>query len=104
MQPGDSKSYPETNLGAGSKWIKHLYQDRLGQFHGGHFSNVNISALLFHQRLDNEKHVKLLVWSAPGRTKPSFQEAMKQKFKPAKKGDEFGPSCRCSSFQKSMYN
>jgi alpha-mannosidase len=92
MQSKES-DYPQTNLGAGSKWIKHLYQDRLDQFLGGHFSNVNLSALLFTHRLDDEKHVKLQVWSAPGRTKPSFQEAMKKKFKPAKKGDSFGPSC-----------
>ena len=36
----------------------------------------------------------LLRWSAPGLTKPSFEEAMKQKFKPAKKGESFGPSCQ----------
>ncbi|KDQ11808.1 glycoside hydrolase family 38 protein [Botryobasidium botryosum FD-172 SS1] len=60
---------------------------------GGHFSDVNLSSVLFTQRLDDPKHVRLQVWSAPGRTKPSFEEAIKQKFKDAKKGDSFGPSC-----------
>ncbi|CEL56677.1 hypothetical protein RSOLAG1IB_08003 [Rhizoctonia solani AG-1 IB] len=47
---------------------------------------------MFIHRVDDTDHVKLEVWSAPGRTKPSFEEAMKQDFKPAKKGQEFGPS------------
>lgn len=88
-----SASYPKENHSAGAKWIKHLTKDRLGTFNGGHFSDVNLSSVLFTHRLDNEEHVKLEVWSAPGLTKPSFEEAIKQKFKPAKKGESFGPSC-----------
>ncbi|KAL5496105.1 AMS1 [Sanghuangporus vaninii] len=85
-------SYPELNFGPGEKWIKSLTQDRLNQFTGGHFSDVNLSSVLFTHRLDGPPYVKLQVWSAPGLTKPSFEEAMKQKFRPAKKGDSFGPS------------
>lgn len=48
---------------------------------------------MFVHRIDDAKHVKLEVWSAPGLTKPSFEEAMKQEFAPAKKGQKFGPSC-----------
>lgn len=87
------ESYPELNYGSGAKWIKNLTKDRLGNFEGGHFSDVNISSVLFVHRMYNENNIKLQVWSAPGLTKPSFEEAMKQKFKPAKKGDSFGPSC-----------
>ncbi|KAF8991681.1 glycoside hydrolase family 38 protein [Cyathus striatus] len=90
-QPPPS-SYPELNFSAGAKWIKNLSKDRLGTFNGGHYSDVNLSSVLFIHRLDNAEHVKLKVWSAPGLTKPSFEEAMKQKFKSAKKGDQFGPS------------
>lgn len=102
------QSYPELNNGSGSKWIKGLTQNRLGTFIGGHFAGVNLSSVLFTHRLDNAEHVKLEVyasslntnfiylhscrWSAPGLEKPTFEEAMKQKFKPAKKGDSFGPS------------
>ncbi|KAF5391900.1 hypothetical protein D9757_001700 [Collybiopsis confluens] len=85
-------SYKEINLSGGAKWIKGLTQGRLGNFTGGHFSDQNLSSVLFTARLDDAEHVKLEVWSAPGLTKPTFEEAMKQKFKTAKKGDSFGPS------------
>ncbi|EJF58912.1 glycoside hydrolase family 38 protein [Dichomitus squalens LYAD-421 SS1] len=88
----ESLSYPKENYGAGAKWIKHLTQNRLGTFNGGHFSDVNLSSVLYIHRIDNQEHVKLEVWSAPGLTKPSFEEAMKQKFRPARKGENFGPS------------
>lgn len=84
--------YPEQNHSPGAKWIKNLTQDRLSQFVGGHFDSVNLSSVLFYQRRDGPDHVQLQVWSAPGLSKPSFEEAMKQEFKPAKKGDSFGPS------------
>ncbi|KAJ4488346.1 glycosyl hydrolases family 38 N-terminal domain-containing protein [Lentinula aciculospora] len=84
--------YSELNYSSGAKWIKGLTQSRLGTFLGGHFSDVNLSSVLFTHRLDNAEHVKLEVWSAPGLTKPTFEEALKQKFKPARKGDSFGPS------------
>lgn len=110
-------SYPELNYGAGNKWVKSLTRSRLDQFEGGHYSDLNISSVLYHHRIDNVENVKLQVyvldihtqyrvslfcrWSAPGLTKPTFEEAMKQKFKPAKKGDRFGPSCRSYvSFQR----
>ncbi|KAF7980211.1 hypothetical protein HWV62_39313 [Athelia sp. TMB] len=89
-------SYPELNSGSGAKWIKHLTRDRLNTFNGGHFSDVNLSHVLYTHRLDGPEYIKLQVWSAPGLTKPTFDEAMKalkeKKFKPAKKGDSFGPS------------
>ncbi|KAK7035350.1 Glycoside hydrolase, 38 vacuolar alpha mannosidase [Paramarasmius palmivorus] len=86
-------SYPELNYAPGAKWIKNLTRDRLNNFNGGHYADVNLASVLFTHRIDNAEHVKLQVWSAPGLTKPTFEEAMKQKFKPAKKGDSFGPSC-----------
>ncbi|ESK96763.1 glycoside hydrolase family 38 protein [Moniliophthora roreri MCA 2997] len=91
-RPNQNSSYPEQNYGPGAKWIKNLTRDRLNNFNGGHFSDVNLTSMLFTHRVDNAEHVKLQVWSAPGLTKPTFEEAMKQKFKPAKKGDSFGPS------------
>ena len=89
---GGNSEYPEINYGSGEKWIKSLTQGRLGQFTGGHFADVNLSAVLFAEKRDDRAHVELQVWSAPGLSKPSFEEAMKQDFKPAKKGDSFGPS------------
>ncbi|KAJ7652628.1 galactose mutarotase-like domain-containing protein [Mycena rosella] len=69
--------------------LENLTQDRLGQFNGGHFGDVNVGAVLFTRKEDGKDFVDLKVWSAPGLTKPSFAEAMKQEFKEAKKGDSF---------------
>jgi len=85
--------YPERNFSPGAKWIKSLTRDRTGNFTGGHFADVNLSSVLFTHRLDDSKHVQLQRWSAPGISKPSFQEALKQDFQPAKKGESIGPSC-----------
>jgi len=85
-------SYPELNFGVGNKWIKSLTQDRVKKFNDGSFAELNLPALMFIHRIDDADHVKLEVWSAPGRTKPSFKEAIKQEFRPAKKGQQFGPS------------
>jgi hypothetical protein len=97
MQQRTTHSYPELNSGSGAKWVKNLTQNRLSTFSGGHFSDVNLSSVLFTHRLDSSEFVKLQVWSPPGLTKPSFEEAIKQKYKPAKKGDSFGPSCESKS-------
>jgi hypothetical protein len=88
--------YSLLNYSPGAKWVKSLTKSRLSNFSGGHFADVNLSSILFTHRIDSLEHVKLQVWSAPGLTKPTFEEAMKQKFKPAKKGDSFGPSCMLS--------
>ncbi|KIJ30485.1 glycoside hydrolase family 38 protein [Sphaerobolus stellatus SS14] len=89
---GGGQAYPELNFSPGNKWVKGLTKNRINTMTQGHFSNVNLSSVLFADRRDDAEHVKLEVWSAPGRTKPGFEEAIKQKFKPAKKGDSFGPS------------
>jgi alpha-mannosidase len=110
QQQTANSSYPVSNAGAGNKWIKSLTKDRLGTFLGGHFSDVNLSSVLFTHKLDSKDHVKLEVWSAPGRSKPGFEEAMKQEFKEAKKGDSFGPSCewlcqqRCTEHEPDLFH
>ena len=99
--PHAASSYPVLNSSAGSKWIKNLTKDRLGTFNGGHYNDVNLGSVLFTHRLDGPESVKLKVcvrslcervlnslsyrWSAPGLTKPTFEEAMQQKFRTAKK-------------------
>ncbi|KAJ7867418.1 hypothetical protein B0H13DRAFT_1724895 [Mycena leptocephala] len=87
-------SYPTLNPSSGAKWIKPLTQARLGQFNGGHFGDVNLGSVLYERKEDSEEYVKMEVWSAPALTKPSFAEAMSHssEFKPAHKGDVFGPS------------
>ncbi|KAG8854188.1 Glycoside hydrolase, 38 vacuolar alpha mannosidase [Tulasnella sp. 330] len=79
-----------------AKWIKSLTKDRLGQFVGGHFNEVNLGAVLFFERRDDEKHVQMKMWSAPGKAKPSFDDVMKledKDWKEATKGVKIGPSC-----------
>jgi hypothetical protein len=85
--------YPVHTTSPGAKWIKRLTTDRTGNFTGGHFADVNLSSVLFTHRLDDAKNVQLQRWSAPGISKPTFQEALKQDFQPAKKGESIGPSC-----------
>ncbi|KZT52183.1 glycoside hydrolase family 38 protein [Calocera cornea HHB12733] len=86
------KGYAELNFAAQPKWIKSITSGRLDQFSGGYFSSINLSSAQVKHRTDDPKNVKLEVWSAPGRTKPEFAEAIKQEFRPAKKGESFGPS------------
>ncbi|KAG8909592.1 Glycoside hydrolase, 38 vacuolar alpha mannosidase, partial [Tulasnella sp. 417] len=84
-----SHSYPETNFTPGAKWIKGLTHDRLGVFVGGHFGAVNLGHVLFTERIDDDKHVQMVYWSAPGRSKPGFDEVMKldkKEWKELKKG------------------
>ena len=54
--------YPQLNHGAGAKWSKHLTRDRLGNFNGGHYGDVNLASVLFTHRIDNQEHVKLKVY------------------------------------------
>jgi len=54
-------SYPELNYGSGAKWIKNLTQDRIEGFTGGRFANLNLTSVLFTQRLDGPEYVKLKV-------------------------------------------
>ncbi|WVO20440.1 uncharacterized protein IAS62_001736 [Cryptococcus decagattii] len=83
--------YPQRTTAAEYKHLGSI-GGRLDQFIGGHYASYNLSSLLFAHRLDDSQHVKLEVWSAPGLTKPSFEEAKRQTFKSTKKGESFGPS------------
>jgi alpha-mannosidase len=69
----------------------------LGQFIGGHHASQNLSSALFTHRIDDAAHIEMIYWSAPGRSKPGFDEAKRQlngRGKKATKGMEFGPSCK----------
>ncbi|KAI9449033.1 glycosyl hydrolases family 38 N-terminal domain-containing protein [Lactarius psammicola] len=88
----NTTDYPQWSFSPGAKWIKGLTKDRTGNFTGGHFADVNLTSVLFTHRLDDSDHIELQRWSAPGLTKPSFEEALKHDFQPAKKGESIGPS------------
>ena len=57
----ESRSYPSLNYGPGAKWVKNLTRDRLNNFHGGHYSDLNISSVLFTHRVHSEEFVNLRV-------------------------------------------
>ena len=59
---------------------------------GGQYGGYNLSSLLYAHRLDDGEHIKLEMWSPPGRTKPTFEEAKRQKYKTVNKGHVFGPA------------
>lgn len=92
MSCAHNHSYPVLNYDPGAKWVKNLTRDRLGNFNGGRYADINLGSSLFIHRLDGYSYVNLKAWSAPGLSKPSFEEAMKQEFRDAKKGESFGPS------------
>ena len=49
--------------------------------------------MLFEERRDDKDVVSMQVWHAPGRTKPTFDEAKRATgYKTFKKGDHLGPS------------
>ena len=88
---GELGPYPTQNTEARYKHFGDI-NGRLGQFLGGHFEGYNLSSMMYHHRLDDSDHVSLEVWSAPGLTKPMFDEAKRQSYKPTHKGESFGPS------------
>lgn len=61
---GHAHSYLQRNYAPGAKWVKGLTRDRLNNFHGGHYSDLNISSVLFTHRVDNEDFVKLRVYGS----------------------------------------
>jgi hypothetical protein len=59
---GQAPTYPALNHSSGAKWIKNLTQDRLSQFNGGHFADVNLASVLFTRKEDGADFVKLQVY------------------------------------------
>ena len=63
----------------------------LGGGYNGQYSTFNLSSKLTLHRLDDVNHVEISVWSPPGLSKPTFAEAVRQTYRPTKKGETFGP-------------
>jgi alpha-mannosidase len=57
-----------------------------------HYSSVNLSSALYLDEDGSKEAVKLESWSPKAGTSPTFAEAARAHYKPAKVGDEFGPS------------
>lgn len=85
--------YPRTNTQVRGPEIRHIYNDRLSQFTAaGEYSDVNLQSCLYHGRVDTEEYLSIEVYSAPKLERPLFKDAIKQQFRKATKGEEFGPS------------
>lgn len=91
----DNDKYARFNSDPVPKKVQSLYDGRIRQFTdaGGQYRDLNLPHFYDRQRLDGSDNVKLEVWSVPDFERPRFHEAMKRaEWKPAHKGDSFGPS------------
>ncbi|KAA1114831.1 Glycoside hydrolase, 38 vacuolar alpha mannosidase [Puccinia graminis f. sp. tritici] len=80
------ENMPRTNR------FRNVTLGHLKNFIGGDYGSQNLSSVLYEARDGSESAVKLEVWSAPDLSKPSFAEAVRQKYKKISKGFKFGPS------------
>jgi len=95
MAPTSTATYSQLASRPVGKQIHHIYRDRLAQFtDNGQYKQQSLRAKLYDGRLSGEPHVKLQVWSAPGLSRPTFDEATKKgnKYRKTQKGEWFGPS------------
>lgn len=72
--------------------IRSIQEKRIYEFVGGQFSSDNLSSLLYAGRLNTQPHVQIKCWSPANGTRPTFNEACSQTFKPCQVGEKFGPS------------
>ncbi|KAF3923173.1 Alpha-mannosidase [Dactylellina cionopaga] len=88
-----ASKYPQLATHPKGQQIHDIYLDRLRQFtSGGQYQGQSLPDMYDADREANPKYIKLEVWSAPNLTRPTFDEAVKAKYRPSKKGEWFGPS------------
>lgn len=95
MAPSSSASYGKLVERPKGKQIHHIYRDRLRQFtDGGQYRQQSLLAKLYDGHVSGGEHVKLHVWSAPGSSRPTFDEATKKEndYRETRIGESFGPS------------
>lgn len=70
-----------------------ITRSRIGNFlSDNQWKDVNLQSTLYDLHVAGPPHVHLEVWSAPGQSRPTFEEATSHHFKPTKVGQAFGPS------------
>ncbi len=73
--------------------IEGIYLDRLRQFTStGQYEHENLRDKFYHSVCDDGDHIKLSVYSAPGQSRPTFDDATSHTFKPTRCGHSFGPA------------
>ncbi|KAL4969487.1 alpha-mannosidase [Aspergillus stella-maris] len=86
-------SLPRAPSGPVGQRIRSIYTDRLKQFTAtGQYEIQNLIGKLFEATSDDDKYVKLSVYSVPDLQRPTFEEATSHEFKPTHIGASFGPS------------
>ncbi|RMD41839.1 hypothetical protein DV735_g3257, partial [Chaetothyriales sp. CBS 134920] len=92
---GGPSTYPRLVERPVGQKIKKLYTDRLRQFlDNGQYREQGLRAKFYHDAADDDHHVKISVWSAPGLTRPTFKEATSPSntYQNTGRGYVFGPS------------
>ncbi|OTA64547.1 glycoside hydrolase family 38 protein [Hypoxylon sp. EC38] len=85
--------YPIRARAPVGKRIAHIYKERITQFYSkGQWEKRNLLAMMYEGIASGPPHVKLWTWPAPGLSRPTFEEAVAGKYKPAAVGQFFGPS------------
>lgn len=76
---------------------------RLDQMEGGNYASLNLTSVLYCDRTDAPEAVKMEVFHCPGTNKVPFDQAVRAKYEPLKKGDQFGvsPFFLCSKQERS---
>ncbi|WOO86295.1 Alpha-mannosidase [Vanrija pseudolonga] len=90
-----SSTYPVLTERVNHPLLPAITDRRLGLFVGGHYAAHNLSAALDRARLRGGDAVRMTLWSAPGQSKPTFDEAVAQLALSSRElhvGDELGPS------------
>ncbi|KAK9464644.1 glycosyl hydrolases family 38 N-terminal domain-containing protein [Lipomyces arxii] len=88
-----SDSYPQLNNRPVAKKVRDIYKQRIDQFiNEGPYMPFNLPAVMDDARVSDEQHVRLEVYSVPDLARPPFKEAINGKYRPARKGEAFGPS------------
>lgn len=90
-------SYPSYNDYPVAKKVESLYQGRIRQFNdkNGQYRDLNLPHFFDRTRIDHDGYIKLSVYDVPDLQRPSFAKAMEdaeENWRPAHKGDWFGPS------------
>ncbi|KAK9380856.1 glycosyl hydrolases family 38 N-terminal domain-containing protein [Kockiozyma suomiensis] len=88
-----SPDYSQLNNKPIAKKVRDIYKGRIEQFLStGPYRDLNLPSVLDEARTSDEEYVRLEVYSVPDLARPHFDEAIKGKFRPARKGEAFGPS------------
>ncbi|PWN42751.1 putative AMS1-alpha-mannosidase [Ceraceosorus guamensis] len=72
--------------------IRSVQERRLEEFHGGQYSRWNLASVLFESSRDDEGVIRIWRWDPKPGDKPSFDEAIKQTFRPSSTHENFSPS------------